>query len=128
MLAWPAGQVIVLVTGLIIIGVGVAGIVKGVTKSFSEEIDTSSMSPVVRKGVARLGQVGYIAKGVALGVVGGLLSYAALTFERKKTQGLDGALHMIVVQPFGRFLLTAVALGFMAFGLFAMLQSRYRRM
>jgi hypothetical protein len=127
-LAWPGGQVIVVVTGLIIIAVGVAGMIKGVTKSFSEEIDTSSMSPVARKGVARLGEVGYITKGVALGVVGGLLSYAALTFERQKAQGLDRALHTILAQPFGRFLLTAVALGFMAFGLFAMLQSRYRRM
>src|SRR4029453_3514812 len=126
-LAWPAGQVIVVVTGLIIIAVGVAGMIKGVTKSFSEEIDTSSMSPVARKGVARLGEVGYITKGGALGVVGGLLSYAALTFERQKAQGLDRALHTILAQPFGRFLLTAVALGFMAFGLFAMLQSRYRR-
>src|SRR5688500_7391780 len=127
-LAWPAGQVIVVVTGLIIIGVGVAGVVKGVKKSFSEEIDTSSMSPVARKGVARLGQVGYIAKGVALGVVGGLLSYAALISERQKAPGLDGALHAILAQTFGRFLLTAVALGFVAFGLFALLQSRYRRM
>jgi len=127
-LAWPAGRVIVVVTGLIIIGVGVAGVVKGVKKSFSEEIDTSSMSPVARKGVARLGQVGYIAKGVALGVVGGLLSYATLTFERQKAPGLDGALHAILSQPFGRFLLTAVALGFAAFGLFALLGSRYRRM
>jgi hypothetical protein len=127
-LAWPAGHMIVVVTGLIIIGVGVAGMVKGVTRSFSEEIDTSSMSPVAQKGVARLGQVGYIAKGVALGVVGALLSYAALTFKRLKAQGLDSALHTILAQPFGRFLLTAVALGFMAFGLFAMLQSRYRRM
>jgi hypothetical protein len=33
----------------------------------------------------------------------------------------------ILAQPFGKFLLTAVALGFVAFGLFAMLQSRYRR-
>ena len=127
-LAWPAGRVIVVVTGLIIVGVGVAGVVKGVRKSFSEEIDTSSMSPAAREGVARLGQVGYIAKGVALGLVGGLLSYAALTFDRQKAPGLDGALQTILAQPFGRFLLTAVALGFVAFGLFATLQSRYRRM
>jgi hypothetical protein len=127
-LAWPAGRVIVVVTGLIIIGVGVAGVVKGVKKSFGQEIDTSSMSPVARKGVARLGQIGYIAKGVALGVVGGLLSYATLTFERQKAPGLDGALHAILAQTFGRFLLTAVALGFLAFGLFALLESRYRRM
>ena len=85
------------------------------------------MSPVAREGVARLGQVGYIPKGVALGVVGGLLSYATLTADRQK-QGLDGALQTILAQPFGKFLLTAVALGFVAFGLFAILQSRYRRM
>lgn len=127
-LAWPGGRVIVVFTGLIIIGVGMAGVVKGVKKSFSEEIDTSSMSPVARKGVARLGQVGYIAKGVALGVVGGLLSYAALTFERQKAPGLNGAMQTILAQPFGRLLLTAVALGFLAFGLFALLESRYRRM
>ena len=75
-----------------------------------------------------MGQVGYIAKGVALGVVGGLLSYATLTFERQKAPGLDGALQTILAQPFGRFLLAAVALGFLAFGLFALLESRYRRM
>lgn len=127
-LAWPAGRVIVVVTGLIIVSVGVAGVVKGMQKSFSDEIDTSSMSPAAREGVARLGQVGYIAKGAALGLVGGLLGYAALTFDRQKAPGLDGALQTILAQPFGKFLLTAVAFGFGAFGLFAMLQSRYRRM
>ena len=127
-LAWPGGQIIVVVAGLVIIGVGVAGVVKGVKQSFAEEIDTSSMPPAARKAVARLGQVGYIARGIALSVVGALLGYAALTFDAQKAQGLDGAMRTIVEQPFGRFLLTAVALGFVAFGLFAFLQVRYRRM
>jgi succinate dehydrogenase/fumarate reductase cytochrome b subunit len=127
-LAWPGGRVIVVVSGLIIIGVGVAHVVKGVRKSFAEEIDTSAMSPIASEGVARMGQVGYVAKGVALGVVGGLLSYATVTFDRQRAQGLDGALQTILAQPLGRFLLTAVALGFVAFGVFAILQSRYRRM
>lgn len=127
-LAWPGGWVIVVVTGLIIIGIGAAAVVKGVRRSFREEIDTSSMSPAAREGVTRLGQVGYIAKGLALGLVGGLLSYAALSFDQEEAPGLDGALQTILAQPFGRLLLTAVAVGFLAFGLFAMLQSRYRRM
>ena len=127
-LAWPGGRVLVVVAGLIIIGVGVASVVKGVRKAFAEEIDTSSMSPVASDGVVRLGQAGYIAKGVALGLVGGLLSYATVTFDRQKTPGLDGALQTILAQPSGKFLLTAVALGFVAFGVFAILQSRYRRM
>ena len=120
---------LVVAAGLIIIGVGVGGIIKGVKESFAEEINTSSMSsPTTRKGVLRLGQVGYIAKGVALSLVGGLLTYATITFDRQTAQGLDGALQTILAQPFGKFLLTAVALGFVAFGLFAILQSRYRRM
>ncbi|MDT0353589.1 DUF1206 domain-containing protein [Pseudonocardia charpentierae] len=127
-LAWPGGRVLVVAAGLVVIGVGIAGIVKGIRKSFTEEIDTSSMSPAVRSGVLRLGQVGYVAKGVAMGVVGGLLTYATVTFDRQTAQGLDGALQTILAQPFGRYLLTAVALGFAAFGLFAILQSRYRRM
>jgi hypothetical protein len=127
-LAWPGGRVLVVIAGLVIIGVGIAGIIKGVKKSFTEEIATSSMSPTTRTGVLRLGQAGYIAKGLALSVVGGLLTYGTLTFDRQQAQGLDGALQTILAQPFGRFLLTAVALGFVAFGLFAILQSRYRRM
>jgi hypothetical protein len=127
-LAWPAGQAIVVAAGLIVIGVGVASMVKGAKKSFTEEIDTSSMPTAARHGVEGLGQVGYIGKGVALGVVGGLLAYASLTFDRAKAPGLDGALQTILAEPFGRFLLTAVALGFVAFGLFAILQARYRRM
>ena len=119
---------LVVAAGLAIIAVGVASVIKGVKRSFTEEIDTSSMPPSARKGVLRLGQVGYSAKGLALGVVGGLLTYATLTFDRQQAQGLDGALQTILAQPFGRFLLTAVALGFVAFGLFAILQSRYRRM
>ncbi|WP_353506467.1 DUF1206 domain-containing protein [Variovorax sp. J31P207] len=61
-----------------------------------------------------------------MGVVGGLLSYAAQTLHRQKAQGLDGALQAILAQPFGKFLHTAVAPGVVAFGLFA--ESRYRRM
>jgi fatty-acid desaturase len=67
-------------------------------------------------------------QGRGLSVVGGLLTYATLTFDRQQAQGLDGALQTILAQPFGKFLLTAVALGFVAFGVFAILQSRYRRM
>ena len=77
--------------------------------------------------MTRLGEGGYLAKGVALGLVGGLLTYATLTLDRQRT-GLDGAMQTIVEQPYGKFLLTAVAAGFVAFGLFTILQSRYRRM
>ncbi|HEV2087113.1 MAG TPA: DUF1206 domain-containing protein [Cryptosporangiaceae bacterium] len=125
---WPGGQWIVLAVALIIVGVGVDRVVKAVKRSFGDEIDTSSMTPAARSGVMRLGQFGYLAHGAALFVLGGLLGYAALTFDPQKSKGLDGALQTILEQPYGKFLLTAVALGFVAYGLFAMLQARYRRL
>ncbi|HUP15124.1 MAG TPA: DUF1206 domain-containing protein [Acidimicrobiia bacterium] len=126
-LSLPAGRVLVVVAGVLIMSVGVTHMVKGVKASFLKEIVTSSMSPFARQGVTRLGQIGYVAKGLAVGGVGGLLTYATLTLDPQR-QGLDGALQTILVQPFGRFLLTTLALGFLAFGLFAMLQARYRKM
>ncbi len=127
LLSLPAGRVMVVVAGMIIIGIGISHVVKGVKKSFLKEIVTSTMSPVARQGTTRLGQIGYIAKGVAIGTVGGLLTYTTVTLD-PQMQGLDGALQTILTQPSGRFLLTVLAFGFVAFGLFAMIQSLYRRM
>ena len=127
LLTLPAGRAMVVSAGIIIIGVGVSHLIKGAKKSFLTEIVTSTMSPIVRQGATRLGQIGYIAKGVAVSAVGGLLTYTTVTFDPQR-QGLDGALLTILSQPAGKFLLTALALGFVSFGLFALLQSRYRRM
>jgi len=123
----PAGRFVVGIVGLFIIGVGVSHIIKGVKKSFLEEMATSAMSPAVRRSATLMGRVGYVAKGIAVGVVGGLLTYTTVTFDPQE-QGLDGALQAVLVQPWGRYLLSGLAVGFMAFGLFAILQSRYRRM
>jgi hypothetical protein len=127
-LGWTGGRAIVVVAGLVVIAVGVASVVKGVRRAFREEIDTSSMSTGWQSAVIRLGLVGYVAKGIALSIVGALLGYTAVSFDPAKAQGLDAAVQAILVQPFGGFLLTAVALGFMAFGIFAVIQSGYRRM
>src|SRR5688572_7197564 len=103
---WPAGRWLVGAAGLILIGVGAYHVYKGVTKRFLKEIDTTDCSPGAMKLVTRLGQVGFPGKGIALAVVGALLTYAAITFDPSKAQGLDGALHTILSLPFGKFLLT----------------------
>jgi hypothetical protein len=127
-LSWPGGQAIVVVAGLAVIAVGVASIRRGVITSFRKEMNLAAMPAGTRSMLLRLGQIGYIAKGIALGAVGGVLAYAAWNFDPAESRGLDGALRKIVEQPFGDVALSAVAFGLMAFGLFAILQSRCRRM
>jgi hypothetical protein len=122
---WPAGQFLVGAAGLVLIGVGAYHVYKGVTKRFLKEIDTTDASPGALRLVTRLGQVGFPGKGVALAGVGGLLVYAAVTFDPSKAQGLDGALRTILDLPFGQILLTLVAVGIAAFGAYLFVRARY---
>ncbi|MGX5656242.1 DUF1206 domain-containing protein [Geodermatophilus nigrescens] len=122
---WPAGRWLVGLVGLVVVGVGIYHVVKGVTKKFLEQVDLSSAPQSARRTVTRLGQVGYPAKGVALGVVGALFVWAAVTFDPAKASGLDGAMRTILDAPFGRVLLTLVALGIAAFGAFCFVRARY---
>jgi hypothetical protein len=122
---WPAGQWLVGAAGLVLMGVGAWHIRKGLNKHFLKQIDTSSASPSATRLVTRLGQIGFPGKGFALIGVGALLIWAAVTFDPSKAQGLDGALHGILELPFGRILLTLVALGIAAFGAFCFVRARY---
>ncbi|SFE55324.1 DUF1206 domain-containing protein [Blastococcus tunisiensis] len=122
---WPGGRWLVGVAGLVLVGVGAYHVYKGLTKRFLREIDTTDCSRSALRLVTRLGQVGFPGKGIALGVVGGLFAYAAITFDPEKAQGLDGALHTILDLPWGQILLTLVAVGIAAFGAFCIVRARY---
>lgn len=123
-LSLPFGQFLVIAAGLVVIGVGVGLVVQGIKKKFMDHID-KGMSARMRSALEKLGVFGYVANGVALALVGAILGYAAITFDPAKATGLDGALRLIVTAPFGRILLTLVALGFLAYGLFAFARARY---
>lgn len=119
------GQFLVVAAGLVVAGVGIAHIVQGFRKKFMKHIN-KGMSSGMRSAVEKAGMAGYIARGVALVLVGCILGYAAITFDPAKATGLDGALRLIVTAPFGRILLTLVAIGFFAYGLFAFARARYQ--
>jgi hypothetical protein len=124
-LGWPGGRWLVAVVGLVVIAVGVQQVWSGVTGRFRKQVDLSSAPPKTAKLITRLGQVGFPAKGVALVLVGGLLGWAAITYDPAKARGLDGALHTILAAPGGRLLLTLVALGIAAFGAFSLARAKY---
>jgi hypothetical protein len=121
----PGGRFLVGLVGLVIIGVGVYHVYKGWTKQFLHGIDFSDAPPSTRRTVTRLGQIGYPAKGVALAVVGGLFVWAAITFDAGKATGLDAALRTVLDVPFGKVLLTLIAVGLVAFGVFCFFRARY---
>jgi hypothetical protein len=85
------------------------------------------MSPSTHRLVQRLGVAGYSAKGVAYGIAGLLFVVAAVTYDAEKARGLDATIKTVSGQAYGSILLTLIALGVLAFGIFCFFQSKYRK-
>ena len=66
----PGGQLLVAAAGLAVIGAAIYLFVKGYKRRFLRDLDLAAASPGTRKVTTRLGQVGYIALGIAYGIVG----------------------------------------------------------
>jgi hypothetical protein len=116
LLALPGGVFVLAAIGLAIVAGGVVFIRNGVTHRFERDL---RLPPNALAGVTTtLGRIGYIAKGVALLLVGGLVVAAAVTYDPQKAAGLDGALKSLVELPFGPVLLGLIALGLIAYGVF----------
>lgn len=124
LLSLPFGQVLVAVAAAIVIGVGIAQIVKGVRKKFLDDLDLGDLPNGTRQWVRRIGMFGYAAKGVVLGIVGALLGIAAFQSNAKEAGGLDSALRTLAAQPFGTIALSVVAIGLAAFGVYCFAAAR----
>jgi hypothetical protein len=121
----PGGSALVIAVGVGVVAVGLYVLVRGVTGGFMKDIDLDAAPDRWEPLIERIGSVGYVAKGIAFALSGGLLVYAASTEDLSTATGLDGAMNAIVALPTGRWLLTAVAAGFAAFGVYALARARY---
>lgn len=122
LLSHPAGFVLVLLVAAAVAAVGVSQVVKGLRRKFREDL---SGSP--GRGGELLGVVGHVAKGIAFVVVGSLFAAAGLTDDAARAGGLDTALQAVRDQPFGVVLLTVMALGLAAYGLYCFAWARRPR-
>ena len=122
----PAGQWIVAAVGLGIIGVRRRlRLARAGREKFGEHLETEGKLGWSGAGYLLLGQVGHIAKGIALALVGGLFLYAGITHEPGKSGGLDQALQTLLRQPFGPVMLIAIGAGIACFGLFCFARARH---
>jgi hypothetical protein len=121
----PGGAALVLAVAVGVVAVGLYTLVRGVTGGFMRDIDLPAAPDRWEPLIEHIGRVGYVAKGIAFGLVGVLLWQAAMSADVRTATGLDGALTAIAGVAAGPWLLTAVAVGFAAFGVYALARARY---
>ncbi|MBO0873531.1 MAG: DUF1206 domain-containing protein [Pseudonocardia sp.] len=127
LLELPAGRAVVTVVGAGVLVGGMAIALRGWRMAFTEDMDLERAGPLARTLAERTGQVGSVAKGVAVGIIGVLVVVAGMSSQPARAEGLDAALKTLAVQPYGTVLLTAVALGLASYGLFSILDACYHR-
>ncbi|MFC3849817.1 DUF1206 domain-containing protein [Corynebacterium hansenii] len=123
----PMGVALVVAGGAVVLGVGLYSIWNGATKGFKDDLEAGAESGHVGSAIVTAGVVGYVARGLAFGILGVLIVMAAITNDPEKAAGLDSALRTLGGQPAGAAMLIVVGVGVALYGLYSIARARYVR-
>jgi hypothetical protein len=126
-LSWPYGQLLVGAVGGVLVIAGVGFGWQAVTTNFQERLKRERMRPTIWWVATALGAVGSWARAVVLVLVGVFVIAAAVSFDPRKARGLDASLRTLAGQPYGPYLLGAIALGLVCYGAYVLLETVYRK-
>ncbi|MFD3547110.1 DUF1206 domain-containing protein [Streptomyces sp. NPDC058655] len=123
----PGGPWWVGAVGVAIAVAGVVIAVQAARRTFRKHLAMQGVSEAVRKGVEVLGVTGGVARGTVFAAAGGFVVYAAVRFDPSEAKGIDDTLRSLTQTPAGPWLLVAVAVGLVLFGVFSFAMARWRR-
>jgi len=126
-LSWPYGQLLVGGVGVVLLIAGVGFGYQAVSTNFQDRLKRDRMGPGMWRTATVLGAVGSWARAMALVLVGVFIISAAVTYDPGKARGLDASLRTLADQPYGPWLLGAVALGLVCYGAYVLLETVYRK-
>lgn len=126
LVASTTGLVVLGLVGAVVLGTGIGFVAIGARRGFRKLIRV----PDGRRGrfVSSVGAAGYVSKGIAIGIAGGVFIAAALTGDAESATGLDGALRLLAVPPYGTVALVVIGLGVIQYGVFLMMRTRLARL
>lgn len=118
-LALPGGWALLIIAAIAIVVTGLFQLVKAVKLGFLKHLDPAVAG---KDWIAWVGRAGYAARGVVFGVIGWFLWNAAQHARATEAAGTGEAMAWL---PDGLRML--VAAGFVLFGVFSLVEARYRK-
>jgi hypothetical protein len=99
---------------------------RSVRLTFQERF-TTQLHPRLFGAVARaLGAVGCVARATVCVLVGVFILKAAVLDEPGQSKGLDATFRSVALSAYGQITLAALAVGLFSYGLYCLLEARYR--
>ena len=125
LLSLPLGEILLVALGASVLLAGVLNALHGVFGGFSRHL---TCNQTMHLWAVPLGRTGYFSRGLVFLALGFFLVEAALDVAPDEAVTIQGALLAIEQQPYGSHVLTALGAGLIAFGLFGLVEARFRRM
>ncbi len=120
----PHGDTLLIAAGLVVVAFGIGNVIQGLMQDFSKRLDCDEK---ICRVVVPLAKAGYGARGLASLPLAVFLVLAGVQARAGEARSWGGALQAVEHQPFGSTALCVVAAGLIAFGLFGLVEARYRR-
>lgn len=122
----PFGRWLVMLAGLGVVVVGLYQLYAGLKAKFRDHLRLEDMGDTQERVTLWAGRIGTTARAVVILIAGSFVLLAAYQADPNEARGIGGALNTLVRQPYGPYLLGAVAAGLVAYGVFMFLIARYR--
>jgi Domain of Unknown Function (DUF1206) len=114
--------------GIAVVALGVFFVVRGVGAKFRDELEPGGVGPVSQESIVTIGRVGWVGRGIVMGLVGWLLIRAAVLFRPEEAKGIDGALREVTGSTLGAGLVGFAAVALVLYGLFCVISAPRQRL
>jgi hypothetical protein len=121
----PGGELLVWVAAASVTGYGVYQLYRSYAPKLGRQLDLSRLSAQARAWVVGVSRFGIAARGVVFCLIGFFLARAAAQHDAGQVGGVRESLGAL--GDIGRWPLVVVALGLVAYGVYELVNARYRR-
>ncbi|MGZ3722395.1 MAG: DUF1206 domain-containing protein [Bdellovibrionales bacterium] len=119
----PFGRFFLFVIGFAVVITGFVQFVRALNGSFARDLKIKNN----KRTVMLICRFGLVARGIVFSIIGTFLMQAAWKYRSREAGGLHKAWETLREQPYGNFLVATVAVGFMAFAAFGVIEGFYRK-
>lgn len=123
----PFGEWLVALAGAGIVAYGAYQLYRAFVAKLSKQLDLAALTREAGEWAIRISRFGIAARGIVFGMIGVTLARAGMSESASRAAGVGEALRALGSGPQGRWILGAVAAGLIAYGVYEVIEARYRR-
>jgi hypothetical protein len=126
-LRWPVGWLWLGLLGVALLLIAMSTLWRCISATFRDWLHREQMTPTAWHWAIALGAGGYLGRAGLFAIVGIFVLNAAIENDPRQGQGVDGSIRLFANSAPGPYLLWLLAVAVGAYGLYAFVEARYRR-